>query len=460
MENRNIAGELAEILPTGYEWNELEEFTQQLTDAEKRQYKVELVEAHLSVFSLWCYDWMCDKIQTDDAEGFIEDLLGLLNAIEQLDADHPPYTQRAECYKLLADLPNDTEQKLSYLNQAIDQYRQGVQHGDSTLHAAWASVVLDQMELRQQFQDLELTEVLRHFQQAMPAFSESVLSSWMYASFRILEFSFAKNHSWHVRFFQALTDALLAFTNSEPFIHLLWVQQLLRILDHNAIPVPSGYQQVLYQQLVDELKFVVDYQSDDTEKLNQLGHAFDKVAKSLPDSVRQLEHYKLAIKFFTQGQSLNPAAWTFPVYATNAIKAMAQIYHAQGNQAQVIDWFEQGRSIFAKNTYPEFTLSLYWGDFLIEYARLGYDFHAPEIILQEAEEKLLVAKEFGENYYSHPFLSLAKVALKQGDKSKCLTILQECHQALGQYMEWASVLKDEDFAGITADEILDDSLEK
>lgn len=454
MENRNIAEELSEILTTGYEWNELEDFTQQLTDAEKQQYKAELVEAHLSVFSFWCYDWMCDKIQTDDSQGFIEDLLGLLDTVEVLDPDHPPYRQRAECYKLLTDLPIKTEQKLVHWQQAIDIYQNAVHHGDITLHAAWATTLLDRMEAQQQFANHELEEALMHFRLALDEFSEQVMTSWQYAAFRVLRFPFADHQYWHSRFLQELEASLAPHTAHDVFVHLLWVKEFIRmLLDHNPYSLTPAHVQQCYESLADSLAFVTHYSTDDPEKLNQLGHAFEKVATHLSDTSAQLSYYETALRYFTQGQAINPAAWTFPVYTTNVLKAMAQIYYATRDLAKVIDAFETGRELFAKNLAPGFTLLLYWGDFLIDYARLAYEFKAPTI-LQEAEEKLLIAKELGENYYSHPFLSLAKVALQLGDKPKCLTILQECHQILGQFINWESELADPDFEGVTVNEVL------
>jgi hypothetical protein len=96
---------------------------------------------------------------------------------------------------------------------------------------------------------------------------------------------------------------------------------------------------------------------------------------------------------------------------------------------------------------------LYWGDFLIEYARLAYDFNAPDI-LQEAESKLITAKEKGRGFYSHPYLSLAKVALKTGDKQKCLDIIQECNKMFStEYYnyDFAGVLNNEDFKEVWAE---------
>jgi hypothetical protein len=134
---------------------------------------------------------------------------------------------------------------------------------------------------------------------------------------------------------------------------------------------------------------------------------------------------------------------------------MARMYYQENNQEKVIVLFEEGKMVFSKTYAYEqgFTLMNYWGDFLIEYARLAYDFKAPDI-LKEAESKLLIAKEEGRGYYSQPYISLAKVALKAGNKQKCLDILQECKTVFTTpYAEYdfASVLKDEDFREVWAE---------
>src|SRR5438045_398464 len=106
---------------------------------------------------------------------------------------------------------------------------------------------------------------------------------------------------------------------------------------------------------------------------------------------------------------------------------MAVIYHNKQNREKVIELFEEGRTLFSKvyEHEKDFTLNLYWGEYLIEYARLAYNFDAPEI-LEEATAKSLIAKELGRNYYSQPYTLLAKIALKSGDKDNCMEILKEC----------------------------------
>jgi len=151
-------------------------------------------------------------------------------------------------------------------------------------------------------------------------------------------------------------------------------------------------------------------------------------------------------------QAINPAAWTYPVYATNALMAMAAIYKTQNDKTTVIALFERGQKIFLNIYEPEqdFTANIYWGEFLIDYARQVYDFDSPAI-LKAAEEKLLIARELGNKGYDHPYLALAKVALKLGNKEKCLAILKQCKAIFSHAYSTYSlsrVIEDEEFASL------------
>ena len=67
---------------------------------------------------------------------------------------------------------------------------------------------------------------------------------------------------------------------------------------------------------------------------------------------------------------------------------------------------------------------------------------------------MMMAKEKGRGFYSHPFLSLAKIALKTGDKQKCIDIIQECNKMFTtKYYnyDFSGVLSDEDFREIWAE---------
>jgi hypothetical protein len=260
-----------------------------------------------------------------------------------------------------------------------------------------------------------------------------------------------------MQFMREMELSLADFAQKDAFIYLTWSNELLRVLSYEQYAIPTDYAAALNEKANALLDNIKDYTTKDTRHLNDLGNAFERAAKRMPveTTAEKLRYYEVAEKFYLKGHSINPAAWTFTVYATNVQMAMARIYHEAHNQEKMIALFEAGKISFA-TTYEYdqgFTLTLYWGDFLIEYARLCYNFNAPDI-LQEAESKLLMAKEKGQGYYSHPFLSLAKIALKTGDKQKCLDILQECNKTFTtEYYnyDFAGVLSDEDFKEVWTD---------
>lgn len=442
----------------------LNQLAQRLSPAELEIHKAELVGACLSIFSVWYADWTCDKIDDnpDDSESFIRDfLLEILDDAERIDPATIHHSERADCYRLLAELPATPEKKLAYLQQSIETYETALEKtGFTEFNAALARTLLDRMPVAGKFDDPAFEEVLRRHRLALADYSEDMFSGFLFTSFRLLEFPFAGNWHWHHRFMDELAVTAARFARHDPYIYLVWASELTRLLDYREDTISPEYAGQLYGKVTELLAFVNAYKTDDTEKLNRLGQCFEKAAKQMTDVANKVAHYETALAYFTKGQSVNPAAWTFPVYGTNVLVAMAKIYQEQRDAGKVIALFETGRELFSNNLYPnDFQLVIYWGDFLIEYARLGYGFQAPGI-LREAETKLLIAKEQGRQHYSRPYLSLAKVYLKLGDKAKCLGILRECHQVLGQVMDWDRELENGDFEGIVPSEFCGDASEK
>ncbi|SEW44258.1 hypothetical protein SAMN05428988_5730 [Chitinophaga sp. YR573] len=420
----------------------LDTLIQSLSTDDLRKYKTELVDTCLSMFAIWYSYLVCDKIREEDREGVTSDLLEILSSAEKIDPEKIHYEERAECYEYLSEIKNE---KLHYIQKAIDEYNNALRNqGSVELNARLAHALLTRMLINQQFTDDEFIAVLQLFQLAFTAYSESVFRSFFYACFQILHFPFDRKHYWHAQFFDQLTASLSNFVKKDPVIYLTWSDELKRMLDHDISP---AYADELNKRSIELLEPLTDYQTNDTSLLNSLGSAFDKAAQRMETG--SLHYYQIALNYFIKGQSINPAAWTFPVYATNVQIAMARIYKQEHNQAKVIELFEAGKSIFLITYEYEkgLTLTLRWGEFLIEYARLAYNFDAPDL-LKEAETRLLIAKELGENHYRTPYIALAKVALKTGDHQKCLDILRECKFVFTtQYYEYdfEDVLGDEDF---------------
>lgn len=382
----------------------------------------------------------------------------MLLTLEKIDTENNQHDLRARLYEHIADLKTEPDLKLQNIQHAINEYRTALQkEASAEMQARLGRALLTRMQITQQFTEDEFTATFQLFQSAFASWSESVFYNFLHSSIQILAFPCSDNHHWHMEFIRQLEASLVDFVQKDALIYLTWSNELLRALQYDQYALSTTYAEELSKKATELLEHVKDYSTNDTRQLNDLGNAFDRAARRMPAdaTTEKVRYYELAEKFYLKGHSINPAAWTFTVYATKVQMAMARIYHDAHNQEKVIALFEAGKIAFA-TTYEydqEFTLMIYWGDFLIEYARLAYNFNAPDI-LQEAESKLLIAKEKGQGYYSHLFLSLAKIALKTGDKQKCLDIIQECNKLFTtEYYnyDFASVLSDEDFREIWAE---------
>lgn len=430
----------------------LDQLVQSLSAEDLQQYKTQLVDGCLEVFHIWNQDLVLEKISKEYEDGVISDLFAILLTLERIDAENNQHDLRAGLYEHIVDLKTDPEVKLQNIQHAINEYRIALKKDASAvMEVRLGRALLTEMEITRQFSKERIDTIFELFKSAFTTWSETVFYIFLHSSFRLLNFPCNDSNHWHLQFMRQMELSLDGFAQKDPFIYLTWSNELLRALPYEQYAIPTDYAAELNKKanaLLDNLK---GYTTNDTRNLNDLGNAFERAAKRMPveATAEKLRYNEVAEKFYLKGHSINPAAWTFTVYATNAQMAMARIYHDAHNQEKVIALFEAGKIAFA-TTYEYdqgFTLTLYWGDFLIEYARLAYNFNAPDI-LQEAESKLLMAKEKGQGYYSHPFLSLAKIALKTGDKQKCLDILQECNKTFTtEYYnyDFAGVLSDEDF---------------
>jgi hypothetical protein len=458
MEESNTLITQIEDLVSHEDLGGLEQLIQSLNTEDLQKYKTQLVDGCLEVFHIWYQDLVLEKINKEYEDGVISDLFAILLTLERIDPENNQHDLRARLYEHLADLKTETEVKLQNIQLAINEYRIALQkEASAIMEARLGRALLSEMEITHQFSKEGFDLVFGLFKSAFTAWSESVFYTFLHSSFRVLNFPCSDNNHWHMQFMREMELSLSGFAQKDPFIYLTWSNELLRTLSYEQYAIPTDYAAALNEKANALLENIKDYTTNDTRHLNDLGNAFDRAAKRMPveATAEKLRYYEVAEKFYLKGHSINPAAWTFTVYSTNVQMAMARIYHDSHNQEKVIALFEAGKISFA-TTYEYdqgFTLTLYWGDFLIEYARLGYNFKAPDI-LQEAESKSLIAKEKGQGYYSQPFLSLAKIALKSGDKQKCLDIIQECNKTFTtEYYnyDFAGVLSDEDFREVWAD---------
>lgn len=434
---------------------QLHDLVNSLSAEELQLYKKELAAAYLEIYAVWHYDYICDKVTTTEGPAsFIGFLLELLAEADKLDPEQINYEQRASCYLILADLKTSREEQLDYLEKAAREIRTALltRPGSSELNNQLVVILLAKIKAGNQYREEDFAEALTCFEQGLLNYSSDGQLNLIYNCFEILNMPFPRNRYWHHEFLEKLQAVLTVRAEKDRLIYLEWVNGLKRIIENHDGITPE-YALELTKQSVQLLKRLTGLDSTDQETLNKLGAAFSNVAEKLGKAgyaTDALEQYEVAVKYYSMAQAINPAAWTYPVYATNALMAMAAVYHERHNKAAVLALFERGQQIFLKIYKPEedFTANLYWGKFLINFARLVYDFNSP-VILQQAEEKLLQAQELGRQYYSHPYIARAKVALKMGDREKCLAILRECKKVFTHdYSTYSlsEVIADEDFA--------------
>ncbi|ACU61264.1 hypothetical protein [Chitinophaga pinensis] len=425
---------------------------QQLPPDQLQTHKTDLSDACESVFYIWLTDLQLGKIRQEDQASVITMLTALIQALEIVQPDTSHHLMSASLYEHLSDQQTAPAEKLVYIQQAIDEYTAGLQqHTMPLMQARLAGALLDRMEYTQDYKEKDLSDILQLFEAAFTSYDELILTYFLHGSFRLLSFQSDNNNNWHQRFLTSLETSLNAFAATDAFVCLEYVNALRRLLENQLYHISADYQALLNTKIITLLAQLKDYETKNEQRLNYLGQAFENVAERIAEPAARLAFYHAALAFFTQGQQINPAAWTFPVYATNVLMEMARIEPPE----KVIPLFEQGKALFAF-TYrydSNFTLMHYWGKYLLEYAKQAYNFQAPDI-LKEAEEKLLAAKQMGNGYYDQPYRGLAKVALKLGNKQQCLDILAECKKVFTtDYHEYehSFVLADEDFKEIWPD---------
>ncbi|PSL44161.1 hypothetical protein CLV51_10626 [Chitinophaga niastensis] len=445
--------DLLEQITNSEDLTELDALIHRLNAEDLQRYKTEITDSYLRIFTIGHCDLSYGNINTEDKDSIVAYLFEILASVEKVYPEKLFHIERAQCYEFQAELKKGINDKLSALQKAADEYIKAARTS-LEINVCIAGISIDKMEITQQYTDDEFIRILGLFQLAFTAYSEKVLIYFLQGCFRILNFSFDKREHWHHQFFGKFTASLTHFSAKDPIINLLCSEELTRVLECGVYDISPNHADDLYKLSFDLLENLTDYSTDDSGLLNRLGSAFEKAAKQMNNNevAEKLRFFQIAVHYFTKGQTIAPAAWTFPVYATNALKAMAR--HHQDKRI-IIQLFEAGNTIFSKTYQHEknFTLNLNWGEFLIEYARLAYNFQA-EDILKEAALKLNIAKELGENYYELPFLLLAKVALKSGNKQESLNILNECQAIFTtEYSTYSfdMILEDEDFAPIFED---------
>lgn len=430
-----------------YDLGAMDTLVESLSPFEREENRQDIIDAYYMVYSYGMYDLDCDKV--NDPLEFTFYLLGIIESIQRFFPDQMFYTDRACCYEHLADYAPAYDDKLHYIQTAIRIYTTAPQTTDMQL--SMVNALIDKMEITKQFTTAAFTELLSFFRPVLT--DATCVRALIHQCFRVRSLPFEQNLYWHQRLLGEFESAMHELADSNLLVYLDWAETYQYILFHDAPEIDPRYQTAMIAQTALLLKPLEGYYAEDTELLNRLGKAFADTAKKSTDNELRLNYYQTAVDFFTKAHELQPAAWTYPVYATNALLGMTQLYQAQGAYEKLINTFEHGLQLFSQvyEHESDFTLNLYWGDFLIAYSGLAYNYKSPSIN-HSAEEKLQLAIVLGNNYYSHPYCSLARLAIKSGDKEKCVTLLLQCREAIRSRGHLAydlgEVLRDEDFREI------------
>ena len=442
----NIIPQLKELAER-YDVEEMDALVESLSPTQLEEYKEEIIAAYDMVYSYGVYDLDCDKVS--NPEDFIFYLLGIIDSIQHFFPDQLYSQERGYCYQNLADRAKVFEDKVRYIQEAIRIYNIAPQTTD--IQMSMVRALTDKMEITKQFTTEAFTELLYFFRPVLRDIT--AIRALVHLCFRVRSLPFEQNHYWHQRLLHEFEGAMHELAEKHPLVYLDWAETYHYILFHDSPEIDAAYKAIMVAQTALLLQPLEGHYTEDPELLNRLGKGFADTAKRLKENDLKLAYYWISVEFFTKGHVQQPAAWTFPVYATNALLAIAQIYHEQGAYEKLINTFEHGLQLFAQVYQHEedFQLNLYWGDFLLAYTGMAYDYKSPSINHQ-AEEKLQLAAVLGRNYYSHPYISMARLAIKSGNKEKCVQLLLQCRDAIRSTgydaYDLGEVLRDEDFREI------------
>jgi hypothetical protein len=442
----NIISQLKELAES-YDIEAMDTLVGSLSPVQLEEYKQEIIDTYDMVYSYGLYDLDCNKVS--DPEDFTFYLLDIIASIQRFFPDQMYYQERGYCYENLADHAVAYEDKVRYIKEAIHIYNIAPQTTD--IHMSIVRALTDKMEITKQFTTEAFTELLYFFRLVLS--DAAFIKTLVHQCFRVRSLPFEQNHYWHQRLLREFEVAMHELAEEKLLVYLDWAETYHYILFHDSPEIEPEYKTTMVVETALLLQPLDGYYTEDPEQLNRLGKAFADTAKRSKDIDLQLEYYRISVDFFTKGHEQQQAAWTFPVYATNSLLGMAHIYHEQGAYEKLINTFEHGLQIFSQvyKHEEDFQLNIYWGDFLLEYTGLAYDYKSPSIN-RLAEEKLQIAAVKGRNYYSHPYISMARLAIKSGDKEKCVKLLLQCRDAIHSTgydaYDLSEALSDEDFREI------------
>ena len=429
-----------------------EKMRKSATLSEKRQ----IAKAYLSIENFVYADLVCDKFSEKERKGIAERLFETLKKAQEIQPSAVLFRERADLDSLLAEYESNVEKKLAYQEKAVKEAYAWLREKPASPENKQylARQLFHQMEIKKDWNEKNFQEILELLSLSMkysnnPAFYTFI--SFISLTYKILELPFKEKEHYHRIFLARFSELAkkkcekksehekqIVFGNivtRGPLLYLEWANDLTRLAEY----YDKYYEdKSSFAKYVPEMRNTAEkcllqlknYEAKEEWVLISLGQAFHSLAERTSDMEfdKKNDYFNQALKFFLLAQAVNPMAWTSPVYATNVLLNLAKLYHKKGDKDTLIKTLSRGKAIFEtteKYLREDFTESLYRGNFMYEFARLGYGFKNEEL-LDDAEKSLRIAVKKGNGYYSDPFRSLAKIALRRGDKKKCLEILKEC----------------------------------
>jgi hypothetical protein len=447
----NILARLDEISDV-QDLGALDTLVESLTPAELDEYRESIAITYEKIYSYGMYDLACDKVSNPEDFAFF--LLDVIASAQRLSPERGYHKERGYCYEKLSALTEAHDDKVRYIEEAIQIYNAAPQNTE--MRVAIIDALLERMELTKQFTTEAFTELLYFYRPVLSAKDIASVESLIYANYKVLGFDFEQNEYWHQRLTREFEGAMHPYGEENLLVYLKWAETFMRMLDYDRHTLTPERKANIIMQTISLIQPLEDYFTEETEILNRLGRIFEQTAEKTADMSIKLNYYRVAVEFFTKGHILQPAAWTFPVYATGVLLEMAKIYNAQGSYEKMLNTFEHGQQLFSQvyQSETDFTLTLNWARFSLQYTKMAFDYKSASVN-KLVEEKCLLAIQLGNHAYTQPYLTLAKLMLKTGNKERCMEIMKECKQ-LFTYSPYYSydfreVREDEEFKDIWGD---------
>ncbi len=445
----------------------LDKFYNEVLTLGSAKLKQELAEAYLSIKFVYAMDYHCGKIEGKET---IFDMLEWIDKAEKLTPNELLNSYRGDCYVLLVEQVKQPEEKEKYINKSIEQYENQVKKNpqEAKAYTELAQAIFEKNIILKKDSSIDFEPILSLLSKAVELdlktletekrhylFYNSVsFTSFLHIAYKIATLPFDSSLKIHQHFLNEFNHYAMGYIKKDPFYHYIWAKTLGRVIDYNdslvshknGTPQSKNFNIEIQKEIEDRLSHITSYTSKDQEKLCSLGDIFHKTAKNK----KIIAYYEVALNYYLNAKLIDPNTWTYPVYATNALKGMALLHLETNNIKDAKTAFKTGKKIFAEaitTVGEDFTLFRYYGEFLYAYAQHIERF-SNRPLLEEAEQKLLIAKRLGKKFYDGPYIYLAKVALKLDNKKKCIQILEECdHTFSNEYYtyDFRQVREDKDF---------------